>query len=188
MGLVPNQLFEVGVMSDKHEKAVKPLAWESYNIDMHKAETFFGYYAVAASGHCWLNAGPLSAPFESICRTVDTAKAFCQADYEMRILSALTAPQTVLSGEAMDDLPQSPWPASDWAIDRIAALEGALARSEAMCANLDKALEKIVQIGKDRTEKSGWRIDDMVDEADFAIASYRKFVRGASLSSGEGAR
>jgi hypothetical protein len=71
---------------------VKPLIWEVYNIDMHKAETFFGYYVVAASGHCWLNAGPLAKDFESIGKNVDAAKGFCQADYEQRIMAALTTP------------------------------------------------------------------------------------------------
>lgn len=68
---------------------VKALAWESYNIDMHKAETFFGYYVVAASGHCWISAGPRELTFESIGKSVEMAKEFCQADYERRILSAL---------------------------------------------------------------------------------------------------
>jgi hypothetical protein len=64
------------------------------------------------------------------------AKAAAQADYERRILSALASRPTdgmndplfttPVSADEDGDLPQSPWPASDWAIDRISALEAAL--------------------------------------------------------------
>lgn len=36
-------------------------------------------------------------------------------------------------------------------------------------ARARRALERIRNVGKDRSEKAGWRIDDMIDEAEEAM-------------------
>ncbi|NSZ73291.1 hypothetical protein G6L74_05980 [Agrobacterium tumefaciens] len=50
--------------------------------------------------------------------TLQETKAAAQTDYEARIRSALSA-----QVQDVADMPQSPWPASDWAIGRIKELE-----------------------------------------------------------------
>ncbi|MEZ2132526.1 MULTISPECIES: hypothetical protein [unclassified Sinorhizobium] len=46
-------------------------------------------------------------------------------------------------------------------------------RSEAERDGLAKALERVVCIGKTRSEPWPWRADDMVEEAEAALSSYR---------------
>jgi hypothetical protein len=68
--------------------AVKPLGWESYEPNVYRAATEIGEYVVSH--------GDLHTPFMGVDskrrphKTPDDAKAAAQADYERRILSALT--------------------------------------------------------------------------------------------------
>lgn len=86
---------------------VKPLEWKTSPADKSIAEprTYYGfweggYYHVSKSGHTW-SVGTFTNRGQSrhigFFRTLDEAKAVAQADYERRILSALTAAQE--SGE-----------------------------------------------------------------------------------------
>lgn len=81
--------------------AVKPLEWDSV-IDGGRdrvAKTVIGEYVVSvdhpnAGGthYLWVSGQPDSDEHHSEYRTMDAAKAAAQADYERRILSALTTP------------------------------------------------------------------------------------------------
>lgn len=102
--------------------AVKALEWNPF-----RADTPFGYYHIddqTDRSSEELNGRPpflLSGSRLDLTRhsTLEAAKAAAQADYEARIRSALSA-----QVQDVADMPQSPWPASDWAIARIKELEG----------------------------------------------------------------
>jgi hypothetical protein len=86
---------ESGVLAVK----VKPLNWAPYSAGMFFAPCIVGEYLVHPRGHWWLK-GENTQEAGSI----DEAKAAAQADYEQRIMSALsTPPQPVFADRHNDE-------------------------------------------------------------------------------------
>lgn len=48
---------------------------------------------------------------------------------------------------------------------------------DALIKKLVKALERIASVCSDRSEKTGWRIDSISDEADAALAAAKEIAR-----------
>ena len=105
--------------------AVKALEWVEHQVSfpcpLWSAEMSFGVYSIEEASasdspvyEVRLHANKMVAIKDSL----SDAKAAAQADYEARIRSALSA-----QVQDVTDMPQSPWPASDWAIGRIEELE-----------------------------------------------------------------
>ncbi|MND57723.1 hypothetical protein D3C80_488570 [compost metagenome] len=69
------------------EPAFRPLKWVTYNIDMHKADTFYGSYVVTKFGMWWLRG--VGNEESRQCENLQKAFEEAQEDYQMRIRSAL---------------------------------------------------------------------------------------------------
>lgn len=50
-------------------------------------------------------------------------------------------------------------------------------RQRALIETLVKALERIASVCSDRSEKTGWRIDSISDEADAALAAAKEITQ-----------